>query len=88
MPPSNVLFWHKDYFELKSTENKQIKEKLSDFYVLKSSAKIKKKKKKKIAVPCLPGRTELIIADNSSLSPKMAPEESYYTNYDITNYTD
>ena len=47
MPPSNVLFWHKDYFELKSTENKQIKEKLSDFYVLKSSAKICLKKKKK-----------------------------------------
>ena len=45
------------------------------------------KKKKKIAFPCLPGRTELIIADNPSLSPKMAPEESYYTNYDITNYT-
>ena len=49
MPPSNVLFWHKDYFELKSTENKQIKEKLSDFYVLKSSAKICKKKKNQ---PC------------------------------------
>lgn len=45
MPPSNVLFWHKDYFELKSTENKQIKEKLSDFHLLNSSAKSCKKKK-------------------------------------------
>ena len=40
MPPPNVPFWHKDYFELKSTENKQIAEKLSDFYLLKSSTKI------------------------------------------------
>ena len=53
----------------------------------KAVQKFVKKKKKKITFPCLPGRTELIIADNSSLSPKMAPEESYYTNYDITNYT-
>lgn len=59
MPPSNVLFWHKDYFELKSTENKQIKEKLSDFYVLKSSAKICKKKKKKDRIP-LPTRKDRV----------------------------
>ena len=39
MPPSNVLFWHKDCFELKSTENKQIKEKLSDFLCVEKQCK-------------------------------------------------
>lgn len=29
MPPQNMPLWHKDYFELKATEKKQIKEKLS-----------------------------------------------------------
>ena len=29
MPPPNMPFWHKDYFELKATEKKQIQEKLS-----------------------------------------------------------
>ena len=29
MPPSNMPHWHKDYFELKAIEKKQIEEKLS-----------------------------------------------------------
>ena len=34
MPPQSMPLWHKDYFELKATGNKQLQDKFSAFYLL------------------------------------------------------